>query len=175
VRDRGCSGISGEKERERKENDGEIQMWERGEREQVLDGRRRKKVRCKFSLEIVYWDRNPLKPIGQNKVICNFANFALLVLEGVIIDSRTEPRSRISLLLVNNEHPSLSNERFSLISLVNDLSHLPYEERLKILKFPFDEGVMNSLRPLILTTPAYFYYALFYSPVVMDMFTYFGS
>jgi hypothetical protein len=28
----------------RKENDGEIQMWERGEREQVLDGRRRKNV-----------------------------------------------------------------------------------------------------------------------------------
>jgi hypothetical protein len=26
----------------------------------------------------------------------------LIVLEGVIIDSRTEPRSRISLLLVNN-------------------------------------------------------------------------
>jgi hypothetical protein len=54
--------------------------------------------------------------------------FSLLVLEGVIIDSRTEPRSRISLLLVNNfsllpvvnnEQPSSSNERFSLISLVN--------------------------------------------------------
>jgi hypothetical protein len=43
--------------------------------------------------------------------------FSLLVLEGVIIDSRTEPRSRISLLLVNK--PSPSNERFSLISLVN--------------------------------------------------------
>jgi uncharacterized membrane protein len=28
--------------------------------------------------------------------------FSLLVLEGVIIDSRTEPRSRISLLLVNH-------------------------------------------------------------------------
>jgi hypothetical protein len=34
---------------------------------------------------------------------------------------------------------------------------------------------MNSLRPLILITPAYSYYALFYSPVVMDMFTYFVS
>jgi hypothetical protein len=54
--------------------------------------------------------------------------FSLLVLEGVIIDSRTEPRSRISLLLVNNfsllpvvnnDQPSSSNERFSLISLVN--------------------------------------------------------
>jgi hypothetical protein len=28
---------------------------------------------------------------------------------------------------------------------------------------------MNSLRLLILITPAYSYYALFYSPVVMDM------
>jgi hypothetical protein len=28
--------------------------------------------------------------------------FSLLALEGVIIESRTEPRSRISLLLVNN-------------------------------------------------------------------------
>jgi hypothetical protein len=28
----------------RKKNDGEIQMWERGERKQVLDGRRGKKV-----------------------------------------------------------------------------------------------------------------------------------
>jgi hypothetical protein len=45
--------------------------------------------------------------------------FSLLVLEGVIIESRIEPRSRISLLLVNNEQPSPSNERFSLISLVN--------------------------------------------------------
>jgi hypothetical protein len=41
---RGCSGVSGEKERERDENDGEIQMRERGEREQVLDGRRGEKV-----------------------------------------------------------------------------------------------------------------------------------
>jgi hypothetical protein len=54
--------------------------------------------------------------------------FSPLVSEGVIIDSRTEPRSRISLLQVNifllltkvnNEQPSPSNERFSLISLVN--------------------------------------------------------
>jgi hypothetical protein len=39
---------------------------------------------------------------GNNiKLTENFI-FSLLVLEGVIIDSRTEPRSRISLLLVNN-------------------------------------------------------------------------
>jgi hypothetical protein len=43
-RGKGCSGVPGEREGERKENDGEIQMWERGEREQVLDGRRRKNV-----------------------------------------------------------------------------------------------------------------------------------
>jgi hypothetical protein len=34
---------------------------------------------------------------------------------------------------------------------------------------------MNSLRPVNLITPAYSYYALYYSPVVMDMFTYFVS
>jgi hypothetical protein len=54
--------------------------------------------------------------------------FSLLVSEGVIIDSRTDPRSRISLprliiiFIINlgeNEQPSPSNERFSLISLVN--------------------------------------------------------
>jgi hypothetical protein len=53
--------------------------------------------------------------------------FSLLASEGVIIDSRIDPRSRISLprLIIifiinqgNNEQPSLSNERFSLISLV---------------------------------------------------------
>jgi hypothetical protein len=32
------------KECKRKKNDGEIQIWERGERNQVLDGRRGKKV-----------------------------------------------------------------------------------------------------------------------------------
>jgi hypothetical protein len=32
---------------------------------------------------------------------------------------------------------------------------------------------MNSLRPPILITPAYSYYALYYAPVVMDVFTYF--
>jgi hypothetical protein len=44
MNDRGCSGVPGEKQREREENDGEIQMRERGEREQVLDGRRGEKV-----------------------------------------------------------------------------------------------------------------------------------
>jgi hypothetical protein len=34
----------GKREREREENDGEIQMRERGEREQVLDGRRGENV-----------------------------------------------------------------------------------------------------------------------------------
>jgi hypothetical protein len=34
---------------------------------------------------------------------------------------------------------------------------------------------MNSLRPLILIMPAYSYYALYYAPVVMDMFTHFVS
>jgi hypothetical protein len=34
----------GERECKRKKNDGEIWMWEREERKQVLDGRRRKKV-----------------------------------------------------------------------------------------------------------------------------------
>jgi hypothetical protein len=38
----GC--IPGKGECKRKKNDGEIQMWERGERKQVLDGRRGKKV-----------------------------------------------------------------------------------------------------------------------------------
>jgi hypothetical protein len=33
MQDRGCSGVHGERERERKENDGEIQMRKRGERE----------------------------------------------------------------------------------------------------------------------------------------------
>jgi hypothetical protein len=32
---------------------------------------------------------------------------------------------------------------------------------------------MDSLRLLILITPAYSYYALYYSPVVMNMFTYY--
>jgi hypothetical protein len=41
---RGNSGVPGERECKRKKNDGEIQMWERGERKQVLDGRRGKKV-----------------------------------------------------------------------------------------------------------------------------------
>jgi hypothetical protein len=40
--------------------------------------------------------------------------FSLLVLEGVIIDSRTEPRSRISLLLVNN---------FSLLTMLLIIMH----------------------------------------------------
>jgi hypothetical protein len=44
VRDRGCSSVPGEGECEREKNDGEIQMWERGEREQELDGRRGEKV-----------------------------------------------------------------------------------------------------------------------------------
>jgi hypothetical protein len=38
------SGVPVERECKRKKNDGETQMWERGEREQVLDGRRGKKV-----------------------------------------------------------------------------------------------------------------------------------
>jgi hypothetical protein len=44
VRDRGNSGVPGEEEREREKNDSEIQMWERGEREQELDVRRGEKV-----------------------------------------------------------------------------------------------------------------------------------
>jgi hypothetical protein len=35
------SGVPGEREREREKSEGEIQMWERREREQVLDGKRR--------------------------------------------------------------------------------------------------------------------------------------
>jgi hypothetical protein len=42
--DRGNSGVPGERECKREKNDGEIQMWERKERKQVLDGRRGKKV-----------------------------------------------------------------------------------------------------------------------------------
>jgi hypothetical protein len=41
---RGNSGVPGKRECNRKKNDGEIQVWERGERKQVLDGRRGKKV-----------------------------------------------------------------------------------------------------------------------------------
>jgi hypothetical protein len=44
VYDRGNSGVPGEREYKRKKNDGEIQIWEQGERKQVLDGRRGKKV-----------------------------------------------------------------------------------------------------------------------------------
>jgi hypothetical protein len=35
VYDRGNSGVPGERECKRKKNDGEIQMWEQGERKQV--------------------------------------------------------------------------------------------------------------------------------------------
>jgi hypothetical protein len=42
--DRVNSGVPGEREWKRKKNGGEIQMWERGDRKQVLDGRRGKKV-----------------------------------------------------------------------------------------------------------------------------------
>jgi hypothetical protein len=42
--DRGNSGIPGERECKREKNDGEIQMWERKEGKQVLNGRRGKKV-----------------------------------------------------------------------------------------------------------------------------------
>jgi hypothetical protein len=44
VYDRGNSGVPGERECKRKKNDGEIEMWEREERKQILNGRRRKKV-----------------------------------------------------------------------------------------------------------------------------------
>jgi hypothetical protein len=36
--------VPGERKYKRKENDGDIKMWERGGRKQVLDGRRKKKV-----------------------------------------------------------------------------------------------------------------------------------
>jgi hypothetical protein len=42
VYDRGNSGKPGECKREK--NDAEIQMWKRGERKQVLDGRKGKKM-----------------------------------------------------------------------------------------------------------------------------------
>jgi hypothetical protein len=41
---RGNSGVPGERKCKKKKNDDEIQMWERGERKQILDRRRRKKV-----------------------------------------------------------------------------------------------------------------------------------
>jgi hypothetical protein len=44
VYDRGNCGVPGERECKRKNDDCEIQMWERGERKQVLDGTRVKKV-----------------------------------------------------------------------------------------------------------------------------------
>jgi hypothetical protein len=44
VPDRGHSGVPGEGECEREKKDGETQMRERGEREQVLDGRKRKTI-----------------------------------------------------------------------------------------------------------------------------------
>jgi hypothetical protein len=37
-------GVPGERESKRKKTDSEIQMWERGERKQVLDGRGGRKV-----------------------------------------------------------------------------------------------------------------------------------
>jgi hypothetical protein len=43
VYDRGNVGVPGKRWCKRKENDGE--MWEQGERKQVVDGRRGKKVR----------------------------------------------------------------------------------------------------------------------------------
>jgi hypothetical protein len=43
VHDRGDSGVPGERECKR-EKEREMMMWERGERKQVLDGRREKKV-----------------------------------------------------------------------------------------------------------------------------------
>jgi hypothetical protein len=39
VYDRGNSGVSVQRECKRRKNDGEIQVWERGERKQVLDVR----------------------------------------------------------------------------------------------------------------------------------------
>jgi hypothetical protein len=53
VYDRGNSGVPGERECKSKKNDGEIQMWERGERKQVLDGRRGKKKECAMRRENV--------------------------------------------------------------------------------------------------------------------------
>jgi hypothetical protein len=44
VYDRGNSRVAGERECKREKGDGEIQMWEGGERKQVLVGRRGKKV-----------------------------------------------------------------------------------------------------------------------------------
>jgi hypothetical protein len=56
MHDRGCSGVPGEREREREGNDGEIQMRERGEREQVLVGRRGEKERRKEEDMWSGWD-----------------------------------------------------------------------------------------------------------------------
>jgi hypothetical protein len=44
VYDKGNSGVPGEKECKREKNDGEIQMREREERKQVLDGKKGKEV-----------------------------------------------------------------------------------------------------------------------------------
>jgi hypothetical protein len=44
VYDKGNSGVPGERECKREKHDGEIQMWERGERKQVLDGKKGKGV-----------------------------------------------------------------------------------------------------------------------------------
>jgi hypothetical protein len=52
-----------------------------------------------FVLSPKVQDRDEVEAAGERK--CKYF-FSLQVLEGVIIDSRTEPRSRISLLLVNN-------------------------------------------------------------------------
>jgi hypothetical protein len=41
---RGNAGVTGERECKREKNDGKIQIWKRGKRKQVLDGRRGKKV-----------------------------------------------------------------------------------------------------------------------------------
>jgi hypothetical protein len=59
VYDRGNSGVSGKRWCKRKENDGE--MWEQGERKQVLDGRRGKKVKREERGEILNVDGREIR------------------------------------------------------------------------------------------------------------------
>jgi hypothetical protein len=49
VYDRANSGVPGERECKREKNDAENQMWERGERQQVLDGGEQR--RCRMCYE----------------------------------------------------------------------------------------------------------------------------
>jgi hypothetical protein len=67
VYDKGNSGVPGERECKREKNGGEIQMWEPGERKQVLDGRRGKNVQNVLwaernnRMDVAKWERETVR------------------------------------------------------------------------------------------------------------------